>query len=117
MSISNLRKYTANYANTNHNFVIQNLLGDVVAKSKYYPTICVVKNIIQRGKPTLMSKFLQSKIGEIHKFDDFKKNTLLISKEINKWERIIRGKDEEYFVSPRRHRYGMHRACGKRCAE
>lgn len=75
-----IKKYTANYAHTNHNFVIQNLDGNECKNSKYYSSICIVKNILQRGKPTLMSSFLQKGIGSIQRFSDFKKPLVLISK-------------------------------------
>jgi hypothetical protein len=37
-----------------------------------------VKNLLQRGLPTILSKYLQNEIGEIHKQDDFKETFLLI---------------------------------------
>ncbi len=93
----NVKKYSANYANTNHNFVIQNLEGVVSKDSKYYSSICIVKNIIQRGKPTLMSTYLQNRIGTIHKYSDFSVATVLISDEINTWKRIIRGCEDSTY--------------------
>ena len=81
-----MKTFTANYSNTNHNFVIQNLLGDRIA-TEYLPAICIIKNIIQRGCPTIASKFIQSKLGEI----DLTKSFPLISQTPPKWERIIRG--------------------------
>jgi ATP-dependent DNA helicase RecQ len=81
-----MQKFTANYSKTNHNFVIQNLLGDRIA-TEYLPSICIIKNIIQRGCPTIASKFVQSKIGEI----DLTKSFPLISQTPPNWERIIRG--------------------------
>jgi ATP-dependent DNA helicase RecQ len=85
-----MKKYTANYSHSNHNFVIQNLTGQRI-KNKYLPAICILRNILQRGKPTLLSKCLQSEIGSIHKSCDFKKSYPLIDTECPKWERIIRG--------------------------
>lgn len=81
-----MKKYTANYSNTNHNFVIQNLTGYRI-ESEFLPAICIIKNIIQRGCPTIASKFVQTKIGKI----DFTKSYALISQSPPKWERIIRG--------------------------
>ena len=81
-----MKHFTANYSKTNHNFVIQNLSGDRIA-NEYLPAICIIKNIIQRGCPTIASKFIQSKIGEI----DFTESSPLISTTPPKWERIIRG--------------------------
>ena len=92
-----IKKYTANYAHTNHNFVIQNLDGNECKNSKYYSSICIVKNILQRGKPTLMSSFLQKGIGSIQRFSDFKKPLVLISKKINHWERMIKGSNDSVY--------------------
>jgi len=90
-------KYTANYSYSNHNFVIQNLTGQRV-DNKFLPAICILKNILQRGCPTLLSKFLQDKLGDIHKTEDFKKSYPLIDREYPNWERIIRGDiKENYF--------------------
>ena len=78
-------KYSGNYSNTNPNFVIQNLTGDKLS-NEYLPSICIVKNIILRGCPTIPSKYLQSELGEIGK-----EHLPLISSVVPKWERIIRG--------------------------
>ena len=85
-----MNKYTANYSNSNHNFVIQNLTGQRI-DNNYLPVICILKNILQRSRPTLLSKFLQEKIGTIHKMDDFEKPFPLIDSDCPNWERIIRG--------------------------
>ncbi len=85
-----MNKFTANYSYSNHNFVIQNLTGKRI-DNEYLPAICILKNILQRGRPTLLSKFLQEKIGTIHKTDEFEKPYPLIDNESPNWERIIRG--------------------------
>ncbi|MCU0352034.1 MAG: DUF559 domain-containing protein, partial [Flavobacterium sp.] len=64
-----MKKYSANYSYTNHNFVIQNL-ADSRKESEFLSAILIVKNLIQRGKPTLMSQYLQSIYGSIHKSDE-----------------------------------------------
>ena len=90
-------KYSANYTNSNHNFVIQNLSGERI-DNQYLPGICILKNILQRGKPTLLSKFLQQKIGSIHYRKDFNKSFALIDTSIPSWTRIIRGNEKgNYF--------------------
>ena len=81
-----MKKLTANYSNTHHNFVIQNLLGERMVNS-YLPAISIIKNVIQRGCPTIPSKYIQSKLGKI----DLSKSSPLISSETPNWERIIRG--------------------------
>lgn len=85
-----MNKYSANYSHSNHNFVIQNLKGQRI-DNEFLPAICILKNILQRGKPTLLSKFLQEKIGAIHKSKEFSKPYPLISQDTPNWERIIRG--------------------------
>ena len=87
---------TANYSTTNHNFAIQNLKGERV-DNKYLPAILILKNILQRGKPTLMSKYLQSKIGSIHETDDFKTPFTLIAKELSIWHHTIKGDEENNY--------------------
>lgn len=81
-----MKKFTANYSNSNHNFVIQNLFGEKIS-NEYLSAISIIKNIIQRGCPTQASKYIRSEIGEI----DFNKSFPLISNETPVWERIIRG--------------------------
>ena len=74
-----MKKYSANYSYTNHNFVIQNL-ADSRKESEFLSAILIVKNLIQRGKPTLMSQYLQSIYGSIHKDDEqFKIPFVLVS--------------------------------------
>ena len=83
-------KRTANYANTNSNFVFQNLNGSRV-ETEYVGAICILKNILQRGNPTLMSSYLQDSLGQIHIDKEFDKPKAFISSEPVKWNRIIRG--------------------------
>lgn len=83
-------KRTANYANTNSNFVFQNLHGSRV-ETEYVGAICILKNILQRGNPTLMSSYLQDSLGQIHIDKEFDQPKAFISSEPVKWNRIIRG--------------------------
>ena len=57
-------KYTANYTYTNPNFTIQNL-EKRENNSDMLPLLYVVKNLLQRGFPTVMSKYLQGVLGSI----------------------------------------------------
>ncbi|MEE9430389.1 MAG: DUF559 domain-containing protein, partial [Melioribacteraceae bacterium] len=91
-----MKKYSANYSHSNHNFVIQNLNGQRIT-NEYLPAICILKNILQRGKPTLLSSFLQEELGKIHKRKDFNKAYPLIDKEPPQWERIIKGDDKNNY--------------------
>ena len=85
-----MKKLSANYCNSNHNFVIQNIEPGQKA-NQYLPAICILKNILQRGKPTLMSSYLQEQIGPIHEIDGFYRGVPLIDKIAPKWSRIIKG--------------------------
>lgn len=96
-----MRKYSANYSHSNHNFVIQNLIGKRIS-DEYLAAFCILKNILQRGKPTLLSTYLQEELGQIHRADDFIKAYPLIDQEQPLWERIIRG-DEKGNYFPAKH--------------
>lgn len=93
-----MKKYTANYIYTNPNFVIQNLVENRI-KSDLLPLLYVTKNILQRGFPTTMSKYLQSELGEIHKDkESFEKRFLYGTKQTPIWSTTIKGdKDRNYY--------------------
>ncbi len=94
-------KFSANYSYTNHNFVIQNLIGERV-ENRYTPAVCIMQNILQRGKPTLMSTYLQERLGSIHEAEEFNNSYPLINSNKPTWQRIIRGDDENnYFPAQR----------------
>ena len=87
-----MEKYSAAYSYTNYNFVVQNIEGDLKTKDKYYPLICVLKNILQRGCPTRISQYLKDNIGDI----DLEEKKLfgLVDNELPKWIKTIKGDDE-----------------------
>lgn len=92
-----MKKYTANYAYTNPNFVIQNLQENS-ANNDLLPILYVLKNILQRGFPTTLSKNLQKELGEIHKREDFGERLLFATKETPVWHDTIKGdKTQNYF--------------------
>ena len=92
-----MKKYTANYTYTNPNFVIQNLVENP-NKSDLLPILYVIKNILQRGFPTTLSKNLQSTLGEIHKLDNFNDRFLFATNQTPIWINTIKGdKDRNYF--------------------
>lgn len=105
------KKFSANYAYTNHNFIIQNLPKNTLASdpnlSKYLPAIYVLKNILQRGKPTLTSKFIQSKIGQIHLKSDFIVGKSLLAKQTAKWERTIKGDSDKNYYPAKKFLYEL----------
>lgn len=85
-----MKKYTANYTYTNPNFVIQNLVENP-NKSDLLPILYVIKNILQRGFPTTLSKNLQSTLGEIHRLDNFNDRFLFATNQTPIWSNTIKG--------------------------
>ena len=92
-----MKKYTANYTYTNPNFVIQNLVTNQINKD-LLPVLYVIKNILQRGFPTTLSKYLQSQLGEIHKLDNFEERFLFATNQAPVWNDTIKGdKEHNYY--------------------
>jgi ATP-dependent DNA helicase RecQ len=85
-----MKKYTANYTYTNPNFVIQNLLTNQL-NADLLPILYVTKNILQRGFPTTLSKYLQIQLGEIHKLENFEERFLLVTRQKPIWNDTIKG--------------------------
>lgn len=63
------------------------------------PILYVTKNILQRGFPTTLSKYLQSQLGEIHKLDYFEERFLFATKQRPVWNDTIKG-DREHNYYP-----------------
>ena len=96
-----MKKYSANYSYTNHNFVIQNLTN-LRKESGYLSAILIIKNLIQRGKPTILSQYLQSIYGSIHKdTEHFKSPFVLINKTNLVWNNTIKGDEENNYFPAR----------------
>lgn len=93
-----MKKYTANYTYTNPNFVIQNLVTNQT-NPDLLPILYVTKNILQRGFPTTLSKYLQSELGEIHKLDNFEERFLFATNQTPVWNDTIKG-DREHNYYP-----------------
>lgn len=91
-----MKKYTANYTYTNPNFVIQNLIISQV-NTDLLPILYVTKNILQRGFPTTLSKYLQFQLGEIHNLDNFEERFLFATKQKPVWNDTIKGDRERNF--------------------
>ena len=83
---------SANYTYTHHNFVIQNA-GSRVGDHPLAPVFAVVHNLLNRGKPTHLSPYLQGELGPVHEDSDFKKPLVLVSSEPSKWRARIKGGD------------------------
>lgn len=92
---NNMLKFSANYAKTNNNFVIQNIPSRPQI-SEYTPVICVVKNILQRGCPTLPSKYLSEIIGG-DLLDAEVERLYLIDSETPNWKNLIKGDEENNY--------------------
>ena len=86
-----MKKFTANYAYTNSNFVIQNLKEGKTEDTDLYAFCCILKNILQRGVPTTMSEFLQEKLGKIHEEANFKEILIYPAKQKQQWHSTIKG--------------------------
>ncbi len=86
-----MKKYTANYAFTNPNFVIQNLIENTITDREVLPLLYVLKNLLQRGFPTTLSKYLQSHLGEVHLLDNFKDRFLFVDGKTPVWYNTIKG--------------------------
>ncbi|MCW3463484.1 DEAD/DEAH box helicase [Chitinophaga nivalis] len=91
-------KFTANYSYTNPNFVVQNLVTQPV-DSPYLSVYYVIKNILQRGCPTMLSEHLQQHFGkDFQQRDDFKTPFLLIDTAVPVWQDTIKGdKQKNYY--------------------
>ncbi|MCZ2130856.1 MAG: DUF559 domain-containing protein [Bacteroidia bacterium] len=61
------------------------------------PILYVTKNILQRGFPTTLSKYLQSQLGEIHKLDNFEERFLFATKQKPVWNDTIKGDRERNY--------------------
>ncbi|MCB9823347.1 DEAD/DEAH box helicase [Candidatus Nomurabacteria bacterium] len=95
-----MKRFTGNYSNTEHNFVIQNLPEKRQVAESDLQLISVLKNIILRGSPTLLSKYLQSELGLTNYFKDdyFKSKVPLIAQEKQNWFSTIGGDiQNQYF--------------------
>ncbi len=90
------KKFSANYANTNHTFVFQNLKSYSIAselESKpILDTVYILRNMLQRGKPTIASRRLRSALGLKGSQSGLElASQALISTRTLEWRRLIRG--------------------------
>lgn len=93
-------KFTANYANTNNNFVVQNIPDVKCRNEAHYAIICVLKNILQRGTPTLPSKYLMEYLGAdlMERMED---KLFLIDNEVPNWRNLIKGDETNNYFPAR----------------
>ena len=102
-------RYSANYSNTNSNFVICNIANNHAhhVNSKYNDVICILKNILQRGCPTKPSVFLQNYIKNTD--DQYFPFINTKAKLYPHWDESIRGYDAKDLYTAREY-YNM--LCG-----
>lgn len=92
-----MEKYSASYIKTDCGFVIQNLKKDKQKEGRYFPLFCVLKNLLYRGDPTGISKYLAtSYLGKDKAPKDLNTEEIiyLIDQEKPIWETTIKGDDE-----------------------
>lgn len=94
-----MKKYTASYSYTNPNFVIQNL-DDREVNSELTPLLYVLKNILQRGCPTVMSQYLQKKLGTISERPP-QERPLFTTPYTNHWVGTIKGDEQNNYYPAR----------------
>jgi len=78
-------KFSAGYINVNPNFVIQNIEEN---NENCEPVFAILKNIFQRGCPTIPSRLLKKKFGEPRLFKDY---TYYYNFSNTIWTNIIKG--------------------------
>jgi len=96
-----VKKYTASYSSIKDNFVIININESHKHNSPYYGMFCVVQNILQRGKPTIPSNYVQKKLGSVNAISS--RMLFLASDEIPSWN-VIKGDDSDVYY-PAEHFY------------
>ena len=99
--------YSANYARTNHNFVFNNLKHHSIASEvdsiSLFSVIQILKNILQRGKPTIASRRIRSAFGLELSESGIETNSLaLISNKPVVWHRLIRGDEKSRYYPAKR---------------
>ncbi len=88
-----MKLYSANYAHTEHNFVVQQL-SQGTCRAVLAPTLCVVANLLHRGVPTRMSRQMQKLLGPVHEAASFVSERKLISRTPGNWGNVIKGSVE-----------------------
>jgi len=91
-----MEKFTGNYSNTEHNFVIQNIPESQLVSESELQIFSVLQNILLRGCPTILSEYLQNELelNEYYRDNDFNNSICLISNEKQEWVSTIGGNEE-----------------------
>lgn len=83
-----MQKFSSNYASCNNNYIIQiNKEDKNSVQDSLYSTYNVLQNILQRGNPTKLSKYL------LNKFENYSVNEKIryVSEEDCVWDGVIKG--------------------------
>lgn len=87
-----MERYSATYGYTKGNFVLQNVANEDV-RTKHYGVVCILKNLLQRGTPTIPSHFLLESLGDLV----YTKSSplFLISRRDHQWDQRIKGNNDQ----------------------
>lgn len=96
------KAFSANYVNADHNFRIFNL-QDSRYEGKYYSVLCLLLNLLQRGKPSDLSSYLKSR----YSYGKSSEILHLISDEIPNWGTMIKGNNENSYYPAREFYYSI----------
>lgn len=89
-----MKKYSANYCKSNSNFIIKGIKENN-KNIEYMQTIKIVKNIINRGIPTKMSKYLQQKYS--YDLENDENYLRLFTNEKQEWSKTIKGAENSIY--------------------
>ena len=108
-----MKKYTANYAYVNANFVVQNSPQPVLlSDQRYHAVLYILRNLLLRGtfaqlsgdhkgKPTRLSQYLQGEIGLLQEDADFRTYFWLVGTQSPIWHQTIKGDPVRGYVPAR----------------
>lgn len=84
------KSYTANYIEADSNFSVYNL-SDKIVNDRFYPILCLLMNLLQRGNPTDFSDYLNTQF-EINKNNH---HLHLLNGSVPEYGSQIKGLEEE----------------------
>ena len=85
-----MNRFSANYCNSNSNFIITNL-PDKQILTPYSNIVRIIQNIIMRGNPTIASVYLRQELGLARDYIDHLDEVKFISNENLEWTQTIKG--------------------------
>lgn len=85
-----IKRFTANYINTDSNFLICNVEKGK-KKDEYYSLYCLLINLLQRGCPTRPTDYLQKYIDKTN----YSRKIHLLSNNTPDWKNTIKGYDKK----------------------